>query len=384
MRNYILFPAFAAAFICLTAIGCTSTDTDSGSICFCDNNLKAQYETTSVQSAESDRQRLDNETMKAEIAYLDAQIELAKKDYTLAVSEFTDKADEIIEKAVNIDTDSPKQVINVRSELLFTDDSDLQNPIAQSIARQQRSLAPCFEKHHIDIPAAGVKTSVHIGFKNGKANRALITSSDVDDLAWQNCITTGIMSWFFPTTANQITISNEFRFTADKSVGKSDVRISANVVEGTNKQDAPDSDKAQAAPNANNESPDKSGSAPVPPLDPNNAGMLTIQSDALDRTSYYIDGKQVADKSTVENYLISSGTHTARAYFTQTRKFSKSLEFVIEKGFHTTLSFNVDEAPKILSKTKIPQKSGDKKPSASKTSKRSTKRPVDSSFDIPF
>ena len=384
MRIHNRLPAFAAAMLCLASCGCDSSD-GSSNICFCDADLKAQYADASAQNAEAERQREANHTTQAEIAALDAEIAKAKNDYIQAVSDFTDNAGEIIDKAMMAGAASQKQIINVTSELLFTDDDELQNQIARSIARQQRSLTPCFEMHKIQMPQSGAKATVHIGFVNGKPSRALITSSDILDLGWQNCITTGILKWYFPTTSNKITISNEFRFTADKSVGKSGVHISANVVEGTYKQDSADngtgSEIANEAPK--DEAPAKAQPTTVA-VDPKKSGALTIHTDAGNQAYYYIDGKLVSKELPVDNYQINAGSHSIRAYFLNTRKFSRALEVEIEKGYHTTIVINTNEDPKILSKTKIPKKSSDKKPSASKTSKRSTKRPADSSFVIPF
>ena len=53
----------------------------------------------------------------------------------------------------------------------------------------------------------------------------------------------------------------------------------------------------------------------------------------------YIDSKLVSDNSPVTKYEVTSGSHTVRVYFRDTRKFSKAREIQVDKDATMSVHF---------------------------------------------
>ena len=344
--------------------GCEQSD--FGSICICNDALRKQYELKHLhKDVAAGEVSLNNQMLKLEIERLDAEIDKSQKDYLSATAEFIEDTGQPLNIIAENDSEEqatpepannnePQQnananqpsaealpQYNVVTQVRYIDDQSLnKREFDKAIVNQRNLLEPCFQG--IDTLNNYGQIEVHIQVEDGKPQNAIVVQSDIDNRAFQTCITDTLSKFSYPGKSKNYAITIAVRF-AKKQSAKT-----------------------------------------TQPADPNSIGLLTIQSDVWDQASFYIDGKLITTQSTLEKYQIVKGTHIARAYFLSTRKFSKSLTFEIEKGYHTTLSFNTSEEPKFVSKTKMPKTSGNKKPSTSKTSKRNTKRPVDSSFDIPF
>ncbi len=67
-------------------------------------------------------------------------------------------------------------------------------------------------------------------------------------------------------------------------------------------------------------------------------GFLTITAET--EAQIYIDGKLVSSKTPLKKHEVSTGSHTVRVYFFDTRKFSKSREIYVGKGATMSLNFN--------------------------------------------
>ncbi len=344
--------------------GCEQSD--FGSICICNDALREQNALIDIEKDVAAREAsMENLRLKLEIERLDAEIEKNQKDYLSATAEFFEDTGQPLDILAENDSEeqaAPKPAnnnepqqnananqpsaeatpqYNVVTQVRYIDDQSLnKREFDKAIMNQRNLLEPCFQG--IDSLNNYGQIEVHIQVEDGKPQNAIVVQSDIDNREFQTCITDTLSKFSYPGKSKNYAITTAVRYAK------------------------------------------KPGTSTTQPADPNSIGLLTIQSDAGDQAKYYINGKMVVQDSPIENYQIISGTHTARAYFMSTRKFSKSLTFEIEKGYHTTLSFNTSEEPKVVSKTKMPKTSGNKKPSTSKTSKRNTKRPVDSSFDIPF
>lgn len=65
---------------------------------------------------------------------------------------------------------------------------------------------------------------------------------------------------------------------------------------------------------------------------------ITAESDA----QVYIDGKLVSAKAPVKKHEVSSGSHTIRVYFLDTKKFSKSREVYVGKDATMSVHFTKD------------------------------------------
>ena len=66
-------------------------------------------------------------------------------------------------------------------------------------------------------------------------------------------------------------------------------------------------------------------------------GFLTITAES--EAQIYIDGKLASSKTPLKKHEVSTGSHTVRVYFFDTRKFSKSREIYVGKGATMSLNF---------------------------------------------
>ena len=66
-------------------------------------------------------------------------------------------------------------------------------------------------------------------------------------------------------------------------------------------------------------------------------GFLNITAES--EAQIYIDGKLISSKTPLSKHEVSSGSHTVRVYFFDTRKFSKSREVYVGKGVTMSLNF---------------------------------------------
>ena len=66
-------------------------------------------------------------------------------------------------------------------------------------------------------------------------------------------------------------------------------------------------------------------------------GYLSITAES--EAQIYIDGKLISSKTPLNKHEVSSGSHTVRVYFFDTRKFSKSREVYVGKGVNMSLKF---------------------------------------------
>lgn len=69
-------------------------------------------------------------------------------------------------------------------------------------------------------------------------------------------------------------------------------------------------------------------------------GFLTITAET--EAQIYIDGKLVSSKTPLKKHEVSTGSHTVRVYFFDTRKFSKSREIYVGKGATMSMNFTKD------------------------------------------
>lgn len=65
---------------------------------------------------------------------------------------------------------------------------------------------------------------------------------------------------------------------------------------------------------------------------------ITAESDA----QVYVDGKLVSAKAPVKKHEVSTGSHTVRVYFLDTKKFSKSREVYVGKNATMSVHFTKD------------------------------------------
>lgn len=70
-------------------------------------------------------------------------------------------------------------------------------------------------------------------------------------------------------------------------------------------------------------------------------GYLTITAES--EAQIYIDGKLVSAKTPLKKHEVSTGSHTVRVYFFDTRKFSKSREIYVGKGATMSMNFTKDK-----------------------------------------
>ena len=66
-------------------------------------------------------------------------------------------------------------------------------------------------------------------------------------------------------------------------------------------------------------------------------GFLNITAES--EAQIYIDGKLISSKTPLNKHEVTSGSHTVRVYFFDTRKFSKSREVYVGKGVTMSLNF---------------------------------------------
>ena len=66
-------------------------------------------------------------------------------------------------------------------------------------------------------------------------------------------------------------------------------------------------------------------------------GYLNITAET--EAQIYIDGKLISSKTPLNKHEVTSGSHTVRVYFFDTRKFSKSREVYVGKGVTMSLNF---------------------------------------------
>ncbi len=66
-------------------------------------------------------------------------------------------------------------------------------------------------------------------------------------------------------------------------------------------------------------------------------GYLTITAES--EAQIYIDGKLASSKTPLKKHEVSTGSHTVRVYFFDTRKFSKSREIYVGKGATMSMNF---------------------------------------------
>ena len=66
-------------------------------------------------------------------------------------------------------------------------------------------------------------------------------------------------------------------------------------------------------------------------------GFITITAES--EAQVYIDGKLVSAKSPVKKHEVTSGSHTVRVYFLDTKKFSKSREIYVGKDATMSVHF---------------------------------------------
>ena len=66
-------------------------------------------------------------------------------------------------------------------------------------------------------------------------------------------------------------------------------------------------------------------------------GFITITAES--EAMVYVDPKLVSDKSPVTKHEVTSGTHTVRVYFPDTKKFSNSREIHVDKDATMSVHF---------------------------------------------
>ncbi|MCL2324876.1 MAG: hypothetical protein FWC40_00010 [Proteobacteria bacterium] len=83
--------------------------------------------------------------------------------------------------------------------------------------------------------------------------------------------------------------------------------------------------------------------APGQPEAPTEAAMgfltVTTETDA----QVYVDGKLVTAKGPLNRHEVTSGSHTVRVYFIDSRRFSKSREVFVGRGATMSLHFGKDD-----------------------------------------
>lgn len=67
-------------------------------------------------------------------------------------------------------------------------------------------------------------------------------------------------------------------------------------------------------------------------------GFLSVTAET--EAQVYVDGKLVASKSPLKKQEVSSGSHTVRVYFLDTKKFSKSREVYVGKDASMSVHFS--------------------------------------------
>jgi len=70
-------------------------------------------------------------------------------------------------------------------------------------------------------------------------------------------------------------------------------------------------------------------------------GFLTVTTET--DAQVYVDGKLISSKSPLNKHEVTSGSHTVRVYFLDTRRFSKSREVFVGKGATMSLHFGKDD-----------------------------------------
>ncbi len=71
--------------------------------------------------------------------------------------------------------------------------------------------------------------------------------------------------------------------------------------------------------------------------DKNAKGFITVT--AASDAQVYVDGKLVTSKTPMKRYEISTGSHTVRVYFLDTKKFSKSRDVYVGKDSSMSVHF---------------------------------------------
>ena len=431
-KSYRLY-ARIACMLCMLLAGCDQSNSDASSICFCSNALQKQF--ASAQKApEVEELQQNNQNLKDEIARLDAEIEQAKKDYVLAVSEFNTDAGQIFDDAIQ-DSPSAAPISDISASVTFSDNDSLNESFNQALARQKRTLSPCFLQQQLPDNQA-VNVSVHSRIAKGKPQNALIVQSKIGTHDFRNCITSTFSKWTFPKTPKPVSITAEFSFEkkaanaqpkADPDDGnavpadqasdqnnepadigfvsittasKAQIYIDNELIlqtppieahplncgrhtiraffikENTYSRDIEVNISKGSITDIRFSSADiPSKPAPEAPkqnIEPGTTGFVSIAAES--ESQVYIDGKLIPVKAPIESYQLASGTHTIRLYFFDIRRFSKSIEIKVQKDTITTLQFTYDNAPTVESVTNVP-KSSSKSKSSKKTESRSpTKR----------
>ena len=90
-------------------------------------------------------------------------------------------------------------------------------------------------------------------------------------------------------------------------------------------------------PGANKKPDKKEEKADDKKKDDGNIGYLTVTAES--EAQIYIDGKLISSKTPLRKHEVTPGSHTARVYFLDTRKFSKSREIYVGKGATMSLNF---------------------------------------------
>lgn len=70
-------------------------------------------------------------------------------------------------------------------------------------------------------------------------------------------------------------------------------------------------------------------------------GYLTITAES--EAQIYIDNKLVSAKTPLKKHEVSTGSHSVRVYFFDTRKFSKTREIYVGKGATMSMNFTKDK-----------------------------------------
>lgn len=77
--------------------------------------------------------------------------------------------------------------------------------------------------------------------------------------------------------------------------------------------------------------------APQAQAPPSQGGFLSVTSEVEGQV--YVDGKLAIAKSPLEKHPVSTGSHSVRIYYLDTRKFSKSREIYVAEGNTMSMHF---------------------------------------------